>query len=188
MEAFSDGVIAIILTIMVLDLKAPASADLSALRPMIPTFLGYVLSFVHVGLYWNNHHHTLQAVRTVGGRVLLANMHLLFWMSLIPVTTNWMGTTNFAMWPVIVYGIVLLLSAVAYYILVRVLIRHEGYDSALARAIGRDWKGKISLAMYAVAIASAFLHPLIAGAIYAAVALMWLIPDSRIETKLPKES
>lgn len=186
LEAFSDGVLAIILTIMVLDLKVPARSDISALRPLIPVFLGYTLSFVHVGIYWNNHHHTFQAVRSVNGAVLLANLHLLFWLTLIPFTTNWMGLSNFATWPVAVYGIVLLMSAVAYTILIRVLIRHEGRDSTLAKAIAGDFKGKLSLVLYAIAIPVALLQPWTACAIYCAVAAIWLIPDSRIETTITR--
>ena len=186
LEAFSDGVIAIIVTIMVLDLKAPTSHELSALRPLIPTFIGYVLSFTHVGIYWNNHHHLFQAVRSVSGGVLWANLHLLFWLSLVPATTHWMGTNQFAMWPVIVYGIVLLLSGVSYYILVRVLIRGEGPESPLAKAIASDKKGRLSLAMYGIALGAAWLHPWLACSVYFAVAAVWLVPDRRIETALAR--
>ena len=188
LEAFSDGVIAIIITIMVLELRPPHEATFSALREILPTFLSYVLSFLYVGIYWNNHHHTLQAVRSIDGAALLANLHLLFWMSLVPATTSWMGATRYATWPVVVYGVVLLLSAIAYYAFVRVLIRHEGRESPLARAIDRDYKGKASLAMYAAALPLAFVHPWISCAIYWAVAMMWLVPDARIETKISRAS
>lgn len=184
LEAFSDGVIAIIVTIMVLDLKAPASQALTALQPLIPTFIGYALSFTHVGIYWNNHHHLFQAVRTVNGSILWANLHLLFWLSLVPATTHWMGTTRFAMWPVIVYGIVMLLSGVAYYILVRLLVRGEGAESRLAKAIASDKKGVLSLALYAMALGAALIHPWLACSVYFAVAAIWLVPDRRIEAAL----
>jgi len=184
MEAFSDGVIAVIITIMVLEMRAPHSADVSALKPLIPVFMSYLLSFVFLGIYWNNHHHMLQAVRAVNGRILWANSHLLFWLSLVPFVTNWMGETHFATWPVAVYGIVLLLAAVAYYILARTLVAHHGADSTLAVALGSDFKGRISIMIYAVAIAFAFIAPGISGALYAAVAMMWLIPDRRFERLL----
>jgi uncharacterized membrane protein len=184
LEAFSDGVIAIIITIMVLELKAPANADLEALAPLVPLLLSYVLSFVFVGIYWNNHHHLLQAARHVDGRVLWANLHLLFWLSLTPFVTNWMGLTNFAAWPVAAYGVVLLLSGVAYFILSRVLIALHGKESPLAVAVGRDRKGKVSLLIYAAAIAVALAAPYVACALYGLVAVLWLIPDRRIETAL----
>ena len=184
MEAFSDGVIAVIITIMVLEMRAPHGADLAALRPLIPVFLSYVLSFVFLGIYWNNHHHMLQAVRSVNGRVLWANSHLLFWLSLTPFVTNWMGDTHFATWPVAVYGVVLLLAAVAYYILARTLVAHHGADSTLAVALGSDFKGRISIAIYAAAIALAFIAPGISCALYALVAMMWLVPDRRFERLL----
>jgi uncharacterized membrane protein len=184
LEAFSDGVFAIIITIMVLDLKAPSQADLSALRPLIPGFLSYVLSFVFVGIYWNNHHHLLQAVRHINGPTLWANLHLLFWLSLTPFVTSWMGASHFAPWPVAVYGAVLLLAGCAYFILTRVLIACHGKDSALATAVGRDFKGLASLLFYAVAIPLAFAGPWLACALYALVAVMWLIPDRRIEKTL----
>jgi uncharacterized membrane protein len=184
LEAFSDGVLAIIITIMVLDLKAPTQADLSALRPLIPGFLSYVLSFVFVGIYWNNHHHLLQAVRHVNGPTLWANLHLLFWLSLTPFVTSWMGASRFAPWPVAVYGGVLLLAGCAYFILTRVLIASHGKDSALAKAVGRDLKGLASLLLYAAAIPLAFADPLFAGALYTLVAVIWLIPDRRIEQTL----
>jgi uncharacterized membrane protein len=184
LEAFSDGVIAIIITIMVLELKAPHEPELRALAPLIPAFLSYVLSFVFVGIYWNNHHHLLQAVRHVNGRILWANLHLLFWLSLIPFVTSWMGETHFGTLPVAAYGVVLLLSGVAYFILTRVLIAHHGKDSALATAMGRDLKGKLSVLIYAVAIPVSFTAPRVACAMYVIVAVMWLIPDRRIESAL----
>jgi uncharacterized membrane protein len=184
LEAFSDGVLAIIITIMVLDLKAPREPDLRALRPLIPLFLSYVLSFVFVGIYWNNHHHLLQAVRYVNGRILWANLHLLFWLSLTPFVTSWMGQSDFAPLPVAAYGVVLLLSGCAYFILTRVLIAHHGTESALATALGRDLKGMASVALYAVAIPVSFADPRIACAVYTLVAVIWLVPDRRIENAL----
>jgi uncharacterized membrane protein len=185
LEAFSDGVIAIIITIMVLEIKVPhEAASLAALRPLIPVFLSYVLSFIFLGIYWNNHHHLLQAVRQVNGRILWANQHLLFWLSLIPFATAWMGENNFATWPVALYGVVLLFSAIAYTILTYTLIQHHGQESPLAIAMGRDKKGKISLAVYATAIAVAFLNSWFACALYVLVAVIWLIPDRRIERTL----
>ncbi|KGF71428.1 hypothetical protein DO97_19765 [Neosynechococcus sphagnicola sy1] len=184
LEAFSDGVIAIIITIMVLELKIPHESDLAALRPLIPTFLSYVLSFVNVGIYWNNHHHLFQAVRQVNGRTLWANLHLLFWLSLFPFATAWMGENHFASLPVALYGVVLLLAAIAYFILTRTLILHHGKGSTLANALGRDFKGKVSVLIYAVAIPLAFAKSWLACALYVLVAVMWLIPDSRIEKTL----
>jgi uncharacterized membrane protein len=184
LEAFSDGVLAIIITIMVLDVKAPSQADLSALRPLIPGFLSYVLSFVFVGIYWNNHHHLLQAVRHVHGPTLWANLHLLFWLSLTPFVTSWMGASHFAPWPVAVYGAVMLLAGFAYFILTHVLIASHGKESALAKAMGRDLKGMASLGFYAAAIPLAFVNPLFACALYTLVAVLWLIPDRRIEKTL----
>lgn len=183
-EAFSDGVLAIIITIMVLELKIPHEAGLTALRPLIPVFLSYVLSFVYIGIYWNNHHHLLQAVRQVNGNVLWANLHLLFWLSLIPFVTGWTGENHSAALPVAFYGGVLLFAAIAYYILTQVLIASEGRDSALAIAMGRDWKGKISVVIYAIAIPLAFLSSWLALGLYVFVAVMWLIPDRRIERAL----
>jgi uncharacterized membrane protein len=188
LEAFSDGVIAIIITIMVLDLKAPQHVELSALTPLLPVFLSYVLSFVFVGIYWNNHHHLLQAVRHVNGGILWANLHLLFWLSLIPFTTSWMGETQFAPSPVAVYGIVLLLAACAYAILARTLIAHHGKGSPLALAVGSDRKGNLSLLLYAVAIGSAFIEPFVSCGLYVVVALIWLVPDRRIEAVLEKQT
>ncbi|MEA5624224.1 TMEM175 family protein [Nostoc sp. UHCC 0251] len=184
LEAFSDGVIAIIITIMVLEIKVPHGFDLAALRPLIPVFLSYVLSFIFLGIYWNNHHHLLQAVRHVNGRILWANLHLLFWLSLIPFVTGWMGENQFAAMPVALYGMVLLLSALAYFILTRTLISHHGSDSTLAIAVGRDFKGKISMVCYAVAIPLAFVNSWFACILYVLVAVMWLIPDRRIENTL----
>ncbi len=189
LEAFSDGVFAIIITIMVLELKVPHGADLAALRPLVPVFLSYVLSFVFVGIYWNNHHHLLHAVSRIDGRNLWANLHLLFWLSLTPVTTGWMGENNFAPVPVAVYGAVLLLSAVAYWILQRSLTRSDGGgDSALARALGSDAKGNASIAIYAVSVAIALCKPLIACAGYVVVAIIWLVPDKRIERTIAAAS
>ncbi|MBD2354361.1 DUF1211 domain-containing protein [Tolypothrix sp. FACHB-123] len=184
LEAFSDGVLAIIITIMVLELKVPHGADLAALRPLIPVFLSYVLSFIYIGIYWNNHHHLWQAVRHVNGRILWANLHLLFWLSLIPFVTGWMGENHFAAWPIALYGTVLLFCAIAYYILTVALISHHGKDSTLAIAIGRDIKGKISLVFYALAIPLSFVNSWIAFTFYVLMAIMWLIPDRRIEKTL----
>ena len=181
LEAFSDGVMAIILTIMVLELRVPHEAAWEALRPLGPKLLSYVLSFVYLGIYWNNHHHLLQAVHRVNGRILWANLHLLFWLSLIPFTTGWMGENRFAPRPVALYGGVLLLAAIAYFLLVRALLAHHGADSALARALGSDVKGRVSILIYAAAIPLAFLHSSSATVLYAAVALMWLVPDRRLE-------
>jgi uncharacterized membrane protein len=188
MEAFSDGVLAVIITIMVLELKSPHGAELGALRSIVPVFLTYVLSFVYVGIYWNNHHHLLHATQHVNGATLWANLHLLFWLSLVPFSTAWMGENHFESWPVAVYGIVLLCAAIAYVILTRILIHAHGYDSKLARSIGSDRKGKISIAIYAVAIPLAFVRPWIAGACYVIVAITWFIPDRRIEQRAAVES
>ena len=184
LEAFSDGVIAIIITIMVLELKVPHGADLAALQPLLPVFGAYVLSFIFVGIYWNNHHHLLHATRQVNGRILWANLHLLFWLSLIPATTHWMGESHFAAWPVALYGIVLFMAGTAYYILTRALIRHHGKASTIATALGRDFKGKISVVIYLLAIALAFKNTWISCALYVLVAIIWLIPDRRIEKTL----
>lgn len=184
MEAFSDGVIAIIITIMVLELRPPHEVTLASLRPLIPVFLSYLLSFVFLGIYWNNHHHLLHAAEHVDGRVLWANLHLLFWLSLIPFGTAWMGENHFGSWPVALYGIILLLAAIAYSILVQTLLKLNGPDSVLARALGSDFKGKISMVIYLVAIPLAFVSPWIACAIYVMVAVSWLVPDRRIERKI----
>lgn len=181
LEAFSDGVIAIIITIMVLEMKVPHETNLAALRPLIPIFLSYVLSFIYVGIYWNNHHHLLQAVRQVNGSVLWANLHLLFWLSLLPFATGWMGENHFSPLPVALYGGVLMLAAIAYFILTRTLIAHHGQESTLAIAVGRDWKGKLSISLYASAILLSFINSLFACGLYILVAVMWLIPDRRIE-------
>jgi uncharacterized membrane protein len=184
LEAFSDGVIAVIITIMVLELKVPQGTDWAALRPLIPVFLSYVLSFIYVGIYWNNHHHMLQACQKVNGRVLWANLHLLFWMSLVPVVTGWMGGSHQAPIPVALYGSVLFLTGCAYLILSRALIALNGEDSPLAKALGRDDKGKLSLMLYAVAIGLSFFRTWIALAVYATVAIMWFVPDRRIEKRI----
>jgi uncharacterized membrane protein len=184
LEAFSDGVLAIIITIMVLELRVPEEPTLAALMPILPIFLSYVLSFVFLGIYWNNHHHLFQATKMVDGRVLWANLHLLFWLSLIPFATAWMGETNFAAWPVALYGINLLFAAIAYFILAHALISLHGADSTLAQALGSDFKGKISVVIYLVAIPLAFINSLLAGMMYILVAVIWLVPDRRIENLL----
>lgn len=181
MEAFSDGVLAVIITIMVLEMKSPHGTSLAALAPVIPVFLSYVLSFIYIGIYWNNHHHLLHATQRVNGATLWANLHLLFWLSLIPFTTAWVGENHLSSWPVAVYGIVLMLAGVAYFILTRALIRLHGEGSTLAKSIGRDRKGKVSVLIYAAAIPLAFVQPWIASAAYLLVAIIWLIPDRRIE-------
>ena len=181
LEAFSDGVLAIIITIMVLELRAPHGAAWADLRPLLPAFLSYVLSFVYLGIYWNNHHHMLHVTRHVTGGILWANLHLLFWLSLVPFITAWMGENHFAPVPTAVYGVVMLAAAIAYFVLQRTIIRSQGRDSVLAAAVGDDRKGKLSPVLYALAIPAAFVHPAIAGAIYVAVALIWLLPDQRIE-------
>ncbi len=184
LEAFSDGVLAIIITIMVLELKVPHGDDLSALGPLIPVFISYVLSFVYLGIYWNNHHHMLHVVSKVNGQILWANLHLLFWLSLVPFVTGWMGENNFSSRPVALYGVVLIMAAIAYFILSRALISHHGRDSALAKAVGKDFKGRISVLIYAVAIALSFVNRWVAFGLYIFVALMWFIPDRRIERTL----
>ena len=186
LEAFSDGVIAIIITIMVLELKVPHGAELADLQPLVPAFISYVLSFVMLGIYWNNHHHLLQAVRHVDGRVLWANLHLLFWLSLIPVGTGWMGENNFALLPTALYGVPLMLAGIAYYLLVRALITSHAENEALAKAVGGDAKGKLSIIIYALAIPLAFVRAWIALALYVLVAIIWLVPDRRIEKTLAK--
>ena len=186
LEAFSDGVIAILITIMVLELRAPPQSDWAALRPLLPTFLSYVLSFVFLGIYWNNHHHLLQATAHVDGRVLWANLHLLFWLSLVPFTTAWMGHNNFAAWPVALYGMDLLLAAVAYFILARALIALHGPESVLAKALGSDFKGKVSLVIYLLAVPLAFVSSWSACGLYVVVEVMWLVPDRRIEKTLAR--
>ena len=184
MEAFSDGVIAILITIMVLELGVPHGTDLAALRPIAPILISYVLSFVNLGIYWNNHHHLLQAAHRVDGRILWANLYLLFWLSLVPFGTAWMGENEFAPVPVAAYGVILIMAALAYYILVRALIAREGPDSVIATAIGTDIKGRISPALYAIAIPVALVLPWLAFGIYVFVALIWFVPDRRIERHL----
>ena len=187
LEAFSDGVIAIIITIMVLELQPPHGAELAELRPLIPVFLSYVLSFIYVGIYWNNHHHLLQAARHVNGNTLWANLTLLFWLSLVPFATNWLGENPFKPWPAALYGCLLLCAALAYTVLVRVLLATHGKDSTLARAIGSDFKGNISLVFYILAIPLAFVYAGVSYALYIIVAIIWLIPDRRIEKVLARE-
>jgi uncharacterized membrane protein len=184
LEAFSDGVIAILITIMVLELKVPHGTSWEALTPLVPSFLTYLLSFVFLGIYWNNHHHLLHATDRISGGVLWANLHLLFWLSLVPFVTGWMGENHFAPLPTAVYGAVLLLAAVAYYILVRAIIGHQGMNARLAAALGSDFKGKISPVLYAVAIPAAFLAVWIAYGLYIVVAAIWLVPDRRIESRV----
>ncbi|HEX4168670.1 MAG TPA: TMEM175 family protein [Bryobacteraceae bacterium] len=183
LEAFSDGVLAVIITIIVLEMKSPRGPTLAALRPVLPVLLSYILSFIYIGIYWNNHHHLLHATQHVNGATLWANLHLLFWLSLIPFTTAWVDETYFESWPVAIYGIVLLLAGIAYFILTRTLISFHGRDSTLAKSIGRDRKGKLSIVIYAAAIPLAFVRSWIAAACYIIVAIMWLIPDPRIEKK-----
>ena len=182
LEGFSDGVIAILITIMVLELKVPHGTDGNALRPLVPVFLTYVLSFVFLGIYWNNHHHMLHTVQRIDGRILWANLHLLFWLSLVPFVTGWMGENHFAPVPTAVYGAVMLLSGVAYTILQAAIVAAHGPESTLAAAVGSDMKGKVSLALYALAIPLAFVNQWISDGIYVAVALMWFVPDRRIES------
>jgi uncharacterized membrane protein len=184
LEAFSDGVIAIIITIMVLELKAPHGTELASLWPLWPVFLSYVLSFVYLGIYWNNHHHMLHATERVSGGVLWANLHLLFWLSLVPFVTAWMGENHFAAGPTALYGLVMLLAAIAYWILLQTILAVQGPHSVLKAAVGRDFKGKLSPLLYLIAIPSAFIREWIAGALYVIVALIWLIPDRRIERML----
>ena len=188
LETFSDGVIAIIITIMVLELKIPHGTDWESLRPLLPVFLSYVLSFVYLGIYWNNHHHMLYVTEHINGKILWANMHLLFWLSLIPFATGWMGENHFAPLPTAVYGGVLLAAAIAYFILERLIIAQQGKDSKLKAAVGRDIKGKISPLIYMVGIALAFVNQWLSQALYVLVALMWLIPDRRIESKVKEHA
>jgi len=184
LEAFSDGVIAILITIMVLELRVPSGPSLEALAPLVPVLLSYVLSFVYLGIYWNNHHHMLHATHRVTGPMLWANLHLLFWLSLVPFVTGWMGANHFGSLPAALYGVVMLMAAMAYWILQQVIIVSQGKESLLKRAIGRDWKGKMSPVTYALAILAAFWHPWIAMGLYVLVALIWLVPDRRIERLL----
>jgi TMEM175 potassium channel family protein len=182
LEAFSDGVFAIIITVMVLEMKVPHGSDWAALKPVLPVFLSYVLSFVYLGIYWNNHHHLLKACSRINGAIMWANLHLLFWLSLFPFVTGWMGDNHFTSVPSALYGMVLLLAAIAYYILQTLIVSAEGgRQSQFAAAIGKDWKGKLSPVLYTVAIVMSFLQPAVAGAIYALAALIWLIPDRRLE-------
>jgi uncharacterized membrane protein len=181
LEAFSDGVLAIIITIMVLELKAPTGTSFEDIESLIPIFISYVISFTFIGIYWNNHHHLMHAVKSVNGAVLWANLHLLFWLSLVPFFTHWMGENDFTAVPVAFYGVVLLFSALAYAILVRILIAHHGQNSTLAVAIGNDRKGNISIVLYAIGIPLSFIHPAMGYSLYILVALMWLVPDRRIE-------
>jgi len=184
LEAFSDGVIAILITIMVLELKIPHGVDWDALRPIVPVFLTYILSFIYIAIYWNNHHHMLYVTHQINGKILWANMHLLFWLSLVPFVTGWMGENHFAPLPTAVYGAVMLLAAIAYYILQKTIIAQQGENSKLKAAVGKDIKGKISPLIYLLAIPLAFFNQWISDALYVLVALMWLIPDRRIELKL----
>jgi uncharacterized membrane protein len=184
LEAFSDGVIAIIITIMVLELKVPHGEEFATLAPLWPVFLSYVLSFAYIGIYWNNHHHMLHAVHRVTGPILWANLHLLFWLSLFPFTTGWMGENHFASGPMALYGLVLLMAAIAYYILQSLIIASQGEESLLKRAVGGDWKGKLSPALYLLGIGLSFVLEWLAFAIYAAVAIIWFVPDRRIEKVL----
>ena len=184
LEAFSDGVIAIIITIMVLELHVPAGHHIQDIMPMLPVLLSYLLSFVYVGIYWNNHHHMLYAAERINGAILWANLNLLFWLSLIPFVTGWVGDSHFAQWPVVLYGGVLVMNGISYTILCRLLINEAGPDSALAIALGQDWKGKASVIIYSIAIALAFVNPHIALGLYVLVAIIWFIPDTRIEKKV----
>ena len=186
LEAFSDGVIAIIITIMVLEMKVPHGTDLASLRPIIPVFISYVLSYVFIGIYWTNHHHLMQAVERVNGSILWRNIHLLFWLSQVPFTTGWMGENHFAPLPMALYGFVLLMAAVAYYLLVLAILAHHGRDSRVAAAIGRDFKGKVSVLLCVVGLLLAFVNRWAAGAVYGFVAVIWFIPDRRIERRLAK--
>ena len=185
LEAFSDGVLAIIITIMVLELKVPHGENLSVLAPLLPVFFSYVLSFVYIGIYWNNHHHMLHAVNRITGGVLWANLHLLFWLSLFPFVTGWMGENSFAQLPTAFYGGVLLMAAIAYQVLVVTITREEGPDSLLAKAVGKDFKGKLSIVAYVVAIALCWFNQWAAQTIYIGVALVWLVPDRQIERIFP---
>lgn len=184
LEAFSDGVLAIIITIMVLEMKAPHGDDLHALKPLVPVFISYIISFIYVGIYWNNHHHMMAVVEHVNGKVLWANIHLLFWLSLVPFATGWMGENNFTLWPVVLYGVLLTMAAVAYYILAQALVQLHGKNSIIGKAIGKDRKGVISLFIYISGIALCGINPKLSLGLYALVAAIWLIPDKRIEKKI----
>ena len=186
LEAFSDGVIAIIITIMVLELKVPHGADLAALQPLLPVFLNYVLSFIYVGIYWNNHHHLLHATKRIDGRILWANLHLLFWLSLFPFATGWVGENHLAPLPTAAYGLVLLMAAIAYYLLERLIIARQGRDSVVAAALGSDWKAVLSMTLYLLAMLLAFKSPWLASGLYVFVAVLWFLPDLRIERAVTK--
>ena len=184
LEAFSDGVLAIIITIMVLEMEAPHGAELGALRPLVPMFLSYVLSFLYLGIYWSNHHHLLYVTQRINGAIMWANLHLLFWLSLVPLVTRWMGENHFAPAPTMLYGVILLLAGIAYWLLQHAILREEGAGSTLAAAVGSDWKVRLSLLIYGIAIPLAFLRPWIAGALYAFGVILWLVPDRRIEREV----
>ena len=186
-EAFSDGVIAIIITIMVLELKVPEGGELASLKPLIPKFLSYILSFIYLGIYWNNHHHMLHAVKEVNGASLWANLHLLFWLSLVPFVTAWMGENHFTKWPVALYGMVLLMAAISYTILAKILITNQDKNKKLAMAFGKDEKGKLSMALYSIGILFTFINQYIGFGLFVVVAIIWFIPDKRIEKTLMKE-
>ncbi|KAB7531351.1 DUF1211 domain-containing protein [Flagellimonas olearia] len=184
MEAFSDGVLAIIITIMVLEIKVPHGEEFTDLVPLIPVFLSYVLSFIYLGIYWNNHHHMMHTVKKITGKVLWANLHLLFWLSLVPFVTGWMGENHFAENPIALYGVILLMAALAYFYLQYTIIKTQGEDSVLKKAVGKDLKGKLSPILYLIGIAFAWITPWVSGAMFVLVALIWLIPDKRIERML----
>lgn len=184
LEAFSDGVLAIIITIMVLELKIPHGDKLVSLKPLIPVLISYILSFINVAIYWNNHHHMIHAAQHINGKVLWANMHLLFWLSLVPFTTGWMGENHFTTWPVAVYGTVLFMAGIAYFILARTLVQLHGKDSLISKALGKDWKGILSIVIYLIGIILSFMNGLISLALYALVAIIWFIPDRRFEKRL----
>ena len=186
LEAFSDGVLAIIITIMVLEMKVPHGSNLDALQPLLPVFISYVLSFIYIGIYWNNHHHLLQAVNRVSRSALWANVHLLFWLSLVPFATAWMGENHFSLWPVVLYGFILFMAGIAYYILAHCLTGIHGRDSELARALGKDVKGILSVVLYLIGIGLAFINPWLGFSIYSVVAAIWFIPDSRIEKNIKR--
>ena len=186
LEAFSDGVLAIIITIMVLEMKVPHGSNLDALQPLLPVFISYVLSFIYIGIYWNNHHRLLQAVNRVSGSALWANVHLLFWLSLVPFATAWMGENHFSRWPVVLYGFILFMAGIAYYILAHCLTGIHGKDSELARALGKDVKGILSVVLYLIGIGLAFINPWLGFSIYSVVAAIWFIPDSRIEKNIKR--
>ena len=188
LEAFSDGVLAIIITIMVLELKVPHGMDFDSLKPLFPKFLSYVMSFIYIGIYWNNHHHMMHTVKQVSGGILWANLHLLFWLSLIPFATAWIGEHHFGPFPMLVYGFVLLMCGISYSVLQIIIIKKHGENSLLSKAVGADYKGKASVILYLIAIVSTYYHEIISGIIYILVALMWLIPDKRIERILDSES